>query len=319
MDTGNSAERLARNLDWNLIRMFVVLADSGSVTEASERLGLRQPSVSNALRRLEDRLGRKLINRSPGHFALTDAGRLLQREAIDIHGSILRLDTLMRNVADEVRGHVRVAMASHVICPLFDDALTAFHRDHPKATLSLDVTASREALASVLGRHASLAICLVRKRSAKLEYLRLYREYFGLFCGPTHPLYGRRDLKKKDLSGQSSVSFVTDQMSDALRPVALMRAQADLDDRVIGTSAHLEEVRRMIVAGLGVGPLPIHVVRRDIEDGLLWRLPPYQNPPAIDVHIVWNPKAKMNRAEAALLKELVRRVSETPMSQRTYS
>ena len=147
-----SAERLARELDWNLLRTFVVLAESRSVTEAAERLRLKQPTVSNALKRLEDRLGKKLIERSPGRFELTQAGRLLHREAIDIHGAILRLDTIMREVTDEVQGHVRVSMASHVVCPLFDDALKTFHLRHPRATLSIDVSASREAIASVLGR-----------------------------------------------------------------------------------------------------------------------------------------------------------------------
>ncbi len=296
----------------------MVLAESHSITEAAERLSLKQPSVSSALKRLEERLGKRLIDRSPGHFRLTEAGRLLHREAIDIHGAILRLGTLIRDVTDEVRGHVRIAMASHVVCPVFDDALTAFHSAYPRATLSIDISASRDAIAAVTARRASMAVCLVHRRSPKLEYRRLYREYFGLFCGPTHPLFGRTGLTKADLAGHSSVSFVTDQISDALRPVALMRAEAELEDRIVGTSANLEEVRRMIIAGLGVGPLPIHVVRRDVEDGLLWQLPPYDKIPAIDVHVVSNPRAQTNRAEQALLGDLITRIEKTPISERTY-
>ncbi|MEQ8442666.1 MAG: LysR family transcriptional regulator [Alphaproteobacteria bacterium] len=319
MDRINTAERLARNLDWNLIRTFAVLAESKSVTEAAEKLRLKQPTVSNALRRLEDRLGKRLIDRAPGRFQLTEAGRMLYREAIDIHGAILRLDTIMREVTDEVQGHVRIALASGVTCPLFDDVLRGFHQSYPKATLSLEVSASEDALAAVLGRRVSFALCLVRNRSPKLEYLRLYREYFGLFCGPSHPLFGRRDIEKSALTGQSAVSFITDQMSDALRPVTLMRAEAELNERIVGTSANLEEVRRMIIAGMGVGPLPVHVVRRDVEDGLLWRLPPYTDLPAIDVYVVWNPSARMNRAEEAMLGSLRERIDATPVEERTYS
>ena len=72
-------ERIARELDWNLLRTFVVLAESHSITEAAQQLRLKQPSVSAALKKLEDRIGRKLIDRSPGHYQLTDAGRLLYR------------------------------------------------------------------------------------------------------------------------------------------------------------------------------------------------------------------------------------------------
>lgn len=312
------AERLARELDWNLLGAFTVMAESASLTEAAERLSLKQPTVSSALKRLEDRLGRRLLDRGPGRYELTEAGRILYREAVEIRGAVLRLGIAMREVTDEIRGHVRIAMASHVQCPLFDGALAAFHAAHPRATLIIDVTASREALAAVAARRASLAVCLVKDRSPRLEYRRLYREFFGLFCGPPHPLFGREGLTFDDLEGEASVSFVTDQMNDALRPVALMRAAAGLDDRIVGASAHLEEVRRMILAGLGVGPLPLHVVREDVAAGRLHRLPPHDDPPPVDVHVVWNPGARMNRAEQAFLDGLLERIAATPMEARTY-
>lgn len=313
-----AAERLARDLDWNLLRTFLVLAQSRSVTDAAERLGLTQPSVSSALKRLEDRMGKRLIDRRPGRFELTAAGQLLQSEATDIHGAIIRLGTVMRDVGDEVRGHVNIAMASYVVCPLFDQSLTDFHAHHPRATLSIEIMASREALEAVSSRRASFAVCLVNEHKPGLEYRRLFREFFGLFCGPTHPLFGRRGLSVTDLAGHSSVSFVTDQMNDALRAVTMMRSEARLDDRVVGTSANLEEVRRMIVAGLGIGPLPIHVVKEDVEMGRLWRLPPYETPPAIDVHVAWNPRTRANRAEQAVLTGLLDRIDATQMADRIY-
>jgi DNA-binding transcriptional LysR family regulator len=312
------AERLARELDWNLLRTFIALAEATSVTDAAQRLRLKQPTVSNALKRLETRLGRRLLERGPGRFALTEAGAELYREAIEIRGAILRLDTALREVKEEVQGHVRIAMASHVVCPLFDGTLAAFHALHPRATLSIDVMTSRYAIESVQARRSSFAVCLVHEKQPRLAYRVLYREFFGLFCGPPHPLFGRQGLAPADLAGAASVSFVTDQMHDALRPVALLRAALGLEERVVGTSPHLEEVRRMIMAGLGVGPLPIHVVGRDVRDGLLWRLPPYEDPPAIDVHLVTNPAARSNRAEQALLAELVRRIEATPLAERTY-
>ena len=60
----------------------------------------------------------------------------------------------------------------------------------------------------------------------------------------------------------------------------------------------------MIVAGLGIGPLPLHVAAEDVRAGRLWRLPPYKAPPAIDVHLVTSPRARANRAEAAFLETL---------------
>ena len=107
-------------------------------------------------------------------------------------------------------------------------------------------------------------------------------------------------------------------MTDVLRPIALLRAQAELGEHVVGVSSHLEEVRRMIVAGLGIGPLPIHVARRDVDAGQLWRLPPYENAPAIDIYVVHNPRAHLNRAEQAMIDILLSRIRETPIEARDY-
>ncbi len=311
--------RLARDLDWNLLRTLIAVVEEESVTRGAERLRLKQPTVSNALRRLEERIGRRLIDRGPGRFRLTEAGRVLYREAVEIQGSIHRLGIALRDVGEEISGHVRIYMASHVVCPVFDDALAAFHKAHPRATLSIDVSASRIAVQEVAARRASFAVCLVRDRKPGLEYRRIYREFFGLFCGPHHPLFGRTGLTRADLEGHSSVSFVTDSMSDALRPVAIMRAEARLDEQVVATSPHLEEVRRMIIAGLGVGPLPLHVAAPDVKAGTLWRLPPYEAPPEVDVYVVWHPRTTMNRAEQAMLDTLIARIEALPIEARTYS
>ena len=74
----------------------------------------------------------------------------------------------------------------------------------------------------------------------------------------------------------------------------------------------------MVLAGLGIGALPIHVVERDVRDGLLFRLPPYQNPPAIDIWLVRHPRARVNRAEAEFTRLLQQRVAATPQEQRVY-
>lgn len=74
----------------------------------------------------------------------------------------------------------------------------------------------------------------------------------------------------------------------------------------------------MIVTGLGIGPLPVHVVRADVEAGRLWRLPPHDDPPAVDVHVVWHPKAKTNRAEDACLGAILAGIESVAMEDRTY-
>ncbi len=314
----SAPERLARDLDWNLLRVFLALAEAGSVTGAAERLSLKQPSVSAALKRLEDRVGTRLIDRARGRFQLTAPGLRLLDEAREVEAAILRLADRITEAEGQVTGHVTIALASHVVCPLFDRVLAGFSADHPGASFSLEVMTSREAVALVAARRASLAICLLPLRPAGVVADLLYRESFALFCGRRHPLYGSRSLPPEGLAGQAVVSFQTDREGDALGEVTALRRRLGMGERVVGSSAHLEEVRRMIEAGIGIGPLPLHVVARDLAEGRLWQLPPYRGLPQVDVYLCHAPALRRNPAEAELLARLQAALVATPLGDRTY-
>ncbi len=310
--------RFANSLDWNLLRTFTVIAEEGSITHAANRLLRGQPAVSLALKRLEESLGCRLIERGHGDFRLTAAGKGLYRECVDLYGGVARLQDITNQSAGNISGEVVIHLASHVVTPLLDELLFDTYTAHPDITYSIKTSTSAVVTQSVQEKNVSFGVCLVNRRLPDLDYKIIYREYFGLFCGPRHPLFGRKDLKINDLRGMDAVSFGTDDLNDALRPVALLRRQYELDQRIIGKSSQLEEVRRMIVCGLGIGPLPVHVVKRDVADGLLWRLPPYKNPPAVDIYLVTNPKKRLNRAEALALQNLTDSIAKTPLEKRTY-
>ena len=96
----SSSDNFITNLDWNLLRTFVVIAEEGSITSAAARLLRRQPTVSAALSRLEAQIGQRLIERGGGTFRLTAAGRELYRECAEIYSSVSRL----KEVADTAVG-----------------------------------------------------------------------------------------------------------------------------------------------------------------------------------------------------------------------
>lgn len=74
----------------------------------------------------------------------------------------------------------------------------------------------------------------------------------------------------------------------------------------------------MIIAGLGIGPLPIHVAQRDVNDGSLWQLPPYESPVPMDVYLAWNPETRLNRAESMMLNAFKDAINALPLESRTY-
>jgi DNA-binding transcriptional LysR family regulator len=314
----NTEDKFVSQLDWNLLRTFVVIVEEASFTRAAQRLLRGQSSVSLALQRLETEMNCRLIERGRGTFRLTAAGNILYRECIDVYDSVARLKNITTAATKEVSGEISIHLASHVITPLLDSLLTETKFLYPKVTFSIKTATSAMVTSAVFDRVASFGICLVNRPLPDLQYDVLYREFFGFYCGPPHALFGRKNLTMEDLRDRDFVSFDTDDLNDALRPVALLRKEWDLEQRVIGRSSQLEEVRRMVQCGLGVGSLPIHVVERDVQDGLLWRLPPYEDPPEVDIFLVRNPKKKPNRAEQFFVDRLLARITEIPIEQRTY-
>jgi DNA-binding transcriptional LysR family regulator len=161
-----------------------------------------------------------------------------------------------------------------------------------------------------------LGICLLREPIPGLTSEVLIHQIYRLYCGPDHPLFGQSDIDVTELRHEDFVSFTSDQIDGALSPLALFRAREGFAGRVVGSSANLEEIRRLIVCGLGIGPLPEHIAAQDVADGHLWPLPPAEGIAPIDVHIVWNPQGKFNRAEQAFLDTLLAQVKDLRLEER---
>ena len=311
-------EQIAWDLDWNLLRTFMVIAKFKSITRAAHYLNLKQPTVSNALKRLETQLGFQLAERGPRNFTVTDHGEALYLQCREIFSSIGRLPNIVQDSNDNVQGHIRIVMASHVITPMLDAALLGFHQKNPKATFSISIKDSQEVIEAIQAKQATVGICLMREPLTDLAVDLFYREHFGFFCGRPHPLYGKTIRSLNELEGQQIVSFYTDKLGDVLHEIAVLRGQSRLSDTITGLSNNLEEVRRMIMAGLGVGPLPIHVVERDVACGELWRLAVDEIPVAVDVFTLQNRGAILNAAEKEFLRLLEGTVHTTDIKLRSY-
>ena len=315
---GSPSGRLAWDLDWNLLRTFMVIAQQQSITKAAHTLKLKQPSVSNALRRLEEQLGCQLAERGPRVFKLTHHGEALFLECKELFGTVGRLPNIIQDTQDNLKGHIKIAMASHVMTPILDDALQSFHQRNPHTTFSISIKGSQEVVDDVMDKQATVGICLLREPLENLTSRLFYREYFGFYCGRGHPLFGQEKVSLKDLRDQQRVTFYTDRLGDVLHPIAVLRGQAQLSEEVTGVSNNLEEVRRMIMAGLGIGPLPVHVVEPDVINGRLWRLAATDAATAVDVYTLQNPRAVLNAAEHEFVKMLDQKIVKSALRERTY-
>ncbi|MEC5343492.1 LysR family transcriptional regulator [Brenneria populi] len=291
-------------LDWNLLRTFLAIVQEGSISRAAARLHLTQPAVSLALKRLEDRLDENLISRNGANFNLTSAGELVYREALTIYGSIARLSMAVQNTSHDLTGVVRLALVSGVNSDILDNAICDFHQNHPRVNFEIATGSSADVQEALRHYQAGMGICLKHKTVPGLCDTPLLHQKYFLYCGKRHPLFGHQHLKISDLYNEDFVSFASEQLDGVLAPLALFRAQQTLEGRIIGTSASLDEVRRMIRAGLGIGALPEHVVKMEAEAGHLWKLPPYDGIARITLHLMWNQEPKYNQAEEAFFQRL---------------
>lgn len=116
-----------RDLETRELRYFVTVAEELHFGRAAERLGIAQPPLSRAIRQLEQRLGARLLDRDRRGVALTDAGRVLLREARVALDAVTAAARRTRRAADPNRPLVLVtkAGASHELLQRLLDAAAA--------------------------------------------------------------------------------------------------------------------------------------------------------------------------------------------------
>ncbi|MFI6638112.1 LysR family transcriptional regulator [Streptomyces sp. NPDC050504] len=120
------------------LRTFLAVAQTLSFTQAARRLGLRQSTVSQHVRRLEEAVGRPLFNRDTHRVDLTEDGEAMLGFARTI------LDAQERAAAyftgTRLRGRLRFgASEDFVLAPRFPEILESFRREHPEVDLELTV------------------------------------------------------------------------------------------------------------------------------------------------------------------------------------
>jgi DNA-binding transcriptional LysR family regulator len=292
-------------LDWNLLRTFIAIVQEGSISRAADRLHLTQPAISLALKRLEERLDERLIIRNGTTFELSKAGELVYREAIVIYGSIARLTTAVRATPHDLSGIVRIALVTGINSDVFDHVLGEFHKNNPRVTFEILSGSSEYVKQNLLNYTASIGICLKYRKHAELSDTLLLSQKYNLYCGKDHHLYQQENISIRALRDEFFVSFASEQLDGVLAPLAIYRAQERLEGRIVGTSDNLEEVRRMIKAGLGIGALPENVVQQDVLSGNLCQLPPYDGLARISLYLMWNKMPKFSEAEEVFFSALM--------------
>lgn len=293
-------ERFLRDLDWNLIFIFQVIVEAGGITTAAERLLRTQPSVSNALNRLETALGHRLIHRSRGTFRLTEYGQLFHEETLRVVRGVERIADLAADSAEPNR-YLRLLVANHIDSPLFDKSLHAFHARQPGVKIEIETAPSGIVVERVRNGDAALGLCILNRPLPDLICRYIGSSQMGFYCGRRHPLFGREALTLDDLDAHNYISFESDHLDAGLDAVARIGLGNRFRDNRIASSANDEEILRLIEAGIGFGPLNISMGALYVREGRLWPLPPYDELPEVRNYLLTNPAQLLNREEVGFI------------------
>lgn len=131
-------------LDVDAVRAFVTIADFQSFTKAAEVLGTTQGAISVKLKRLETRLGHKLIERTPRWVRLSAQGAVFlsaARVLVSAH------DRATAALSSE-RRHFKLGIAEHVAGPEIPTLLALLNERDPGLTIEVRIDASRELLSA---------------------------------------------------------------------------------------------------------------------------------------------------------------------------
>jgi DNA-binding transcriptional LysR family regulator len=232
--------------DWSLLRTFLEVATSGSMSRAAQALGSSQPTLSRQIAQLEAQLGHALFERTPRGVRLTDAGTALREPAERMREHAQQLAMVAAGRSQALAGTVRITASEMVSAYLLPDMLRALRATHPE--IQVELVASN-AVENLLEREADIALRMVRPQQGTLIARRLPDQPLALYAHgdyvlahgqPTPATLERHEWVGYDRSDQMLRGF-----RDAGFQVGKEMFAFRCDNQIVAWHA--------VLAGLGIG------------------------------------------------------------------
>ncbi len=278
-------------IDW--LRAFLAVVDTGSITAASRQVFRSQSAVSMQLKKLEDAVGRPLLNRDPRQLSLTPSGFDLlayARQLIELHS---RAQVAMRGSA--ITGKVSLGVPDDYVSPYFAPLLRTFASRFSEVEISLVAEPSSSLIPKIDRGDIDLAL-VTRDTAARGEPNRgtfLFHEALVWAASDQHEAWKRNPLP-----------LALHELGNRFRSEVLAEITAQgRDYRVVYGSANLTGQLATVEAGLAVAVLarcsaPSHFKLLDTRHGL-------PSLPMMEVALVRSKGSKRSAAVTAMHDEIL--------------
>jgi DNA-binding transcriptional LysR family regulator len=272
--------------DLSLLRAFVCIVESGSISAAARNLRLTQPTLSRQLGTLEQRCGTALLRRDTHRMNLTDTGHRVLADARAMVAMAAESEQRLRNDQTAIAGNIRLFSTIDFGQTLVSRAIASFIQANPAVTIDLaysnrplqmieegcdvGIIAGDLADQSVVARPLGLMTRCLAASPAFVKSRKAIRTPQDLQSWPWMVLSGAQFGATKEVRLRCP-----DQEEQVLHVVPVMTAEG------VGS---LREAARM---GLGVAVMPDWLIEEDIVSGRLVRVLPQWQAQHLPAHIVY--------------------------------
>ncbi len=265
------------------IELFVALAEEDGFSAAALRLGLSQSAVSRGLKRLEDRIGVRLIARTTRRMNLTDAGHAFLGRCRQILADLAEAEDALAAAADLPRGRLRVSCASafgrrHVV-PL----LPGFRRAYPGIEVDLVLD---DRYVDFVGDAVDLAIRLGPPEGQGLAVRRLGQTRRILCAAPGYVAGRPLPAAPRDLEGHECLVLSVYGGRDRWRFTGPDGRPATVRVAAAIRLNDAEALRIVALGGGGITILPDYIAGQDLADGRLVEVLPDFVLPPVPIYVV---------------------------------
>jgi DNA-binding transcriptional LysR family regulator len=293
-----------RREDLSDLTVFLAVADERSFTRAANKLGASQSALSQTIRRLEERLGVRLLTRTTRKVALSEAGeRLMETVRPAFEAIATRLEAL-GDLRAKPAGTIRITAGDGAAETILWPALTRFLPDYPQVRVEIaveqgltDIVVERFDAGVRLGEQVAKDMVAVRIGPDLRMAVVGAAAYFATRAHPKTPY----DLADHDCI---NLRFPT---AGGLYAWEFGQGGRDLNVRVEGRLVfnNVPMIVQAATAGFGLACLPEDLVSAQLADGRLVRVLEDWCPPFAGYHLYY-PSRRQQSAAFALLVEALR-------------
>ena len=249
------------------LKVFCDVVETRSFSVAASQNYVTQSAVSQQIRMLEEKYGKRLLERTRGNVQLTPAGEILYQVSKEIVQRYGELEARLQAVTKVVAGTVRVATVHSIGLYELSAQLKRFLKAYPQVQLQLEYSRSSKIYDDALKGGIDLGIVAYPSRRPGITVIPFREDRLVLVCPPQHALAKHRHVSIKKLAGEPLVGFDRDIPTRKETDRVLRRH--GIDARYVMELDNVEIMKRVVEIGIGVAILPEHAVRPEVRGGTL--------------------------------------------------